>query len=59
MDICYSDYTQFKLLYLEYDSYYLLGLGMQWTPPNPSQIGVVVRFEFVGVVMEIDRSRKY
>ena len=39
MDICYSDYTLIKNMF-EIKQLCLLGFGMLWTPPNPSQIGV-------------------
>jgi hypothetical protein len=59
MDMCYSDYTRIKIIMFEIKQLCLLGLGMLWTPQTPPRLVLFVVFDFVGVVMEMDRSRKY
>jgi hypothetical protein len=59
MDICYSDYTRIKGTIFGVRQLLSVGIRYVVDSPKPPQIGVVVRFDFVGVVMEMDRSRKY
>jgi hypothetical protein len=57
--ICYSDYTRIKITIFGRSQLLVFGTRYVMDSPNPSQIDVVVRFDFVRVVMEMDRSRKY
>ncbi len=59
MDMCYSDYTRIKIIMFEIKQLCLLGFwcGVD-SPKPPPRLVLFVGFDFVGVVMEMDRSRK-
>jgi hypothetical protein len=51
MDMCYSDCIQIINTIFGIKQLFLLGLGMLRTPPFPPQIGNIVGFYYVGVVI--------